>query len=151
MEEKELPWKCPVCGARFMTEEELKEHVRKERRKKKREEKKEEEAKEEERKIDEIMVKGIHVTRGDCLRVIVARSVYVFRVDDFTDNPTVVRGVDMYGNEIALDLRKAIVITKLTPEKFAFLQERGKRAEARFYSRTRVKKKKKEKKEEEGG
>ncbi len=146
VEGRELPWKCPMCGAQFAMEEELKEHVRKVHKRRRKEE-------EEERaeRVEEITVKGIKIRRGDCLRAIISRSTYVFQVEDFTENPSVVRGVDMYGNEIALDLRKAIVLSKLTPEKFKFLQERGKRAEARVFSRAKKRKAKKRKKEEEGG
>jgi len=147
---RELPWKCPVCGAQFAMEEELKEHVRKAHKRRRKEEEEEEEEERVER-VEEITVKGLKVRRGDCLRAIISRSTYVFQVEDFTENPSVVRGVDMYGNEIALDLRKAIVLSKITPEKFKFLQERGKRAEAKVYSRGKKRKAKKEKKEEEGG
>ena len=147
---RELPWKCPICGERFMTEEELKEHVRKAHKKRK-EVVEEEEEEEKAERVEEVTVKGIKIRRGDCLRAIISRSTYVFQVEDFTENPSVVRGVDMYGNEIALDLRKAIVLSKIAPEKFKFLQERGKRAEAKVYSTAKKRKAKKEKKEEEGG
>jgi len=144
---RELPWKCPVCGAQFALEEELKEHVLKEHRRRKEEE---EEAEEEEKaaRVEEITVKGIRIRRGDCLRAIISRSTYVFRVEDFTENPSVVRGVDIYGNEIALDLRKAIVLSKVKPEKFEFLQERGRKAEARVQRRAGKKKPKRRKKGE---
>ena len=146
-EARELPWKCPVCGAQFALEEELKEHVLKEHRRRKEEE---EEAEEEEKaaRVEEITVKGIRIRRGDCLRAIISRSTYVFRVEDFTENPSVVRGVDIYGNEIALDLRKAIVLSKVKPEKFEFLQERGRKAEARVQRRAGKKKPKRRKKGE---
>jgi len=142
-EARELPWKCPVCGAQFMAEEELKEHVQREHRRKR-----EEEEEEKVERVEEITVKGIRIRRGDCLRAIISRSTYVFRVEDFTENPSVVKGVDIYGNEIALDLRKAIVLSKIKPEKFEFLQERGRRAEAKV-QRARKKKAKRGKKEGE--
>ena len=145
----ELPWRCPVCGAQFMTEEELKEHVQKEH-KRRREEEEEVEEEETAARVEEITVKGIRIRRGDCLRAIISRSTYVFRVEDFTENPSVVRGVDIYGNEIALDLRKAIVLSKMRPEKFEFLQERGKKAEAKVQRRAGKKKPKRRKKEEKG-
>jgi len=145
-EAKELPWRCPLCGAQFMAEEELKEHVAREH-KRRREEEEEEEMIE---RVEEVTVKGIRIRRGDCLRAIISRSTYVFQVEDFTENPSVVRGVDMYGNEIALDLRKAIVLSKISQEKFKFLQERGKRAEAKVYQHKKKRKRKKEKKEEKG-
>jgi hypothetical protein len=142
-EARELPWKCPVCGARFMTEEELREHVAREHRRRR-----EEEEEEKAERVEEVTVKGIRIRRGDCLRAIISRSTYVFKVEDFTENPSVVRGVDIYGNEIALDLRKAIVLSKIKPEKFEFLQERGRRAEAKV-QRARKKKAKRGKKEGE--
>lgn len=150
-EARELPWKCPICGAQFALEEELKEHVAKEHRKKREEEEEAEEEEERVERVEEITVKGIRIRRGDCLRAIISRSTYVFQVEDFTENPSVVRGVDMYGNEIALDLRKAIVLSKISQDKFKFLQERGKRAEARVFSRAKKRKAKKRKKEEKGG
>ena len=150
-EARELPWKCPVCGAQFMAEEELKEHVLKEHKGRRRKEEEEEEEEERVERVEEITVKGLKIRRGDCLRAIISRSTYVFQVEDFTENPSVVRGVDMYGNEIALDLRKAIVLSKIAPEKFKFLQERGKRAEAKVYQRKKKRKRKKGKKEEAGG
>ena len=148
---RELPWKCPVCGVQFMTEEELKEHVYKVHKKRK-EVAEEEEEEEKVERVEEITVKGIKIRRGDCLRAIISRSTYVFRVEDFTENPSVVKGVDIYGNEIALDLRKAIVLSKIKPEKFEFLQERGRRAEAKVQrARKKKRSRKREKEEGEGG
>lgn len=77
--------------------------------------------------IDHVIVKGVEIRIGDCLRAVIGRNVYIMKVDSFTDNPTVVHGLDIYGQEIAVDLRKAIVLSKLTPEKFEFLSSNAKR------------------------
>jgi pyruvate/2-oxoglutarate dehydrogenase complex dihydrolipoamide acyltransferase (E2) component len=86
-----------------------------------------------------LTVKGIRITRGDVVRAVVGKSVYIFRVTEFTETLPVVTGVDIYGNEISIDLRKAIVIAKMPPEKFDVLRERARELEVR------------RKKKEEGG
>jgi len=87
-----------------------------------------------------LTIKGLKITKGDIVRAVVSRNVYIFKVLEFTESLPIVVGEDIYGNQISIDLRKAIVLSKLLPEKFDVLRERAREIEFR-----REKKKKGEK------
>jgi hypothetical protein len=87
-----------------------------------------------------LTIKGLKITKGDVVRAVVSRNVYIFKVIEFTESLPIVVGEDIYGNQISIDLRKAIVLSKLLPEKFDVLRERAREIEFR-----REKKKKGEK------
>jgi hypothetical protein len=86
------------------------------------------EAHEEERKL-KVKVKGIEITQGDCIRVVIARNIFIIRVHDFSEALPIAVGEDIYGNTISVDLRKALVISKISPEKFEELKKRAKEME----------------------
>ena len=83
---------------------------------------------EEERRV-KIRVKGIEIEQGDCIRVVIARNIFIVRVRDFSEALPIAVGEDIYGNTISVDLRKALVISKISPEKFEELRKRAKEME----------------------
>jgi len=83
---------------------------------------------EEERRV-KIRVKGIEIEQGDCIRVVIARNIFIVRVHDFSEALPIAVGEDIYGNTISVDLRKALVISKISPEKFEELRKRAKEME----------------------
>lgn len=97
-------------------------------------------------KLEVLTVKGIRLRRGDCVRAVISRNVYIIRIEDFTEVLPVVRGTDIYGNEIAIDLRKAIVLSKMSPEKYEALKVRARELEVK-----KLKKKPTQKTTESGG
>jgi hypothetical protein len=86
------------------------------------------EAHEEERRL-KVKVKGIEIEQGDCIRVVIARNIFIIRVHDFSEALPIAVGEDIYGNTISVDLRKALVISKLSAEKFEELKKRAKEME----------------------
>ena len=88
-----------------------------------------EEAKEEHEVV--ITLRGIKLTKGDCIRVVISRNVFIVKILDFSENLPVVVGEDIYGNITSIDLRKALVITKITPEKYEEFKRRAKEMEIR--------------------
>jgi head-tail adaptor len=86
------------------------------------------EAHEEERRI-KVKVKGIEIEQGDCIRVVIARNIFIVRVRDFSEALPIAVGEDIYGNTISVDLRKALVISKISSEKFEELKKRAKEME----------------------
>jgi hypothetical protein len=86
------------------------------------------EAHEEERRI-KVRVKGIEIEQGDCIRVVIARNIFIVRVRDFSEALPIAVGEDIYGNTISVDLRKALVISKISAEKFEELKKRAKEME----------------------
>jgi hypothetical protein len=86
------------------------------------------EAHEEERRI-KVRVKGIEIEQGDCIRVVIARNIFIVRVRDFSETLPIAVGEDIYGNTISVDLRKALVISKISSEKFEELKKRAKEME----------------------
>jgi hypothetical protein len=83
---------------------------------------------EEERRL-KVKVKGIEIEQGDCIRVVIARNIFIVRVHDFSEALPIAVGEDIYGNTISVDLRKALVISKISPEKFEELKKRAKEME----------------------
>ena len=88
-----------------------------------------EEAKEEHEVV--ITLRGIKLTKGDCIRVVISRNVFIVRILDFSENLPIVVGEDIYGNTTSIDLRKALVITKITNEKYEEFKKRAKEMEIR--------------------
>jgi hypothetical protein len=86
------------------------------------------EVREEERRL-KVKVKGIEIEQGDCIRVVIARNIFIIRVHDFSEALPIAVGEDIYGNTISVDLRKALVISKLSAEKFEELKKRAKEME----------------------
>ena len=86
------------------------------------------EAHEEERRL-KVRVKGIEIEQGDCIRVVIARNIFIVRVRDFSEALPIAVGEDIYGNTISVDLRKALVISKISAEKFEELKKRAKEME----------------------
>jgi hypothetical protein len=83
---------------------------------------------EEERRV-RVKVKGIEIEQGDCIRVVIARNIFIIRVHDFSEALPIAVGEDIYGNTISVDLRKALVISKISNEKFEELKKRAKEME----------------------
>jgi hypothetical protein len=83
---------------------------------------------EEERRL-KVRVKGIEIEQGDCIRVVIARNIFIVRVRDFSEALPIAVGEDIYGNTISVDLRKALVISKISGEKFEELKKRAKEME----------------------
>jgi hypothetical protein len=88
-----------------------------------------EEAREEHEVV--ITIRGIRLTKGDCIRVVISRNVFIVKILEFSENLPIVVGEDIYGNTTSIDLRKALVITKITPEKYEEFQKRAKEMEIR--------------------
>jgi hypothetical protein len=78
-----------------------------------------------------ITIRGIQLKKGDCIRVVISRNVFIVRIEDFSENLPIVIGTDIYGNTTSIDLRKALVITKITPEKYEEFKKRAKEMEIR--------------------
>jgi hypothetical protein len=78
-----------------------------------------------------ITLRGIKLTKGDCIRVVISRNVFIVRILDFSENLPIIVGEDIYGNTTSIDLRKALVITKITPEKYEEFKKRAKEMEIR--------------------
>jgi len=152
---------CPICGKRYSTLANLMKHLRRvhgvenpkeflsnpslwaqaaekaaETAEAEEEEKavEEEKAEEEERDVF-ITVRGIRLTRGDCIRVIISRNTFIVRIHDFSEAVPVVVGEDIYGNQVSVDLRKALVIAKISPEKFEEIKKRAREMEIRRRSK----------------
>jgi len=88
-----------------------------------------EEAREEHEVV--ITIRGIRLTKGDCIRVVISRNVFIVKILEFSENLPIVVGEDIYGNTTSIDLRKALVITKITPEKYEEFKKRAKEMEIR--------------------
>jgi uncharacterized protein YueI len=88
-----------------------------------------EEAREEHEVV--LTIRGIKLSKGDCIRVVISRNVFIVRVEDFSENLPIIIGTDIYGNTTSIDLRKALVITKITPEKYEEFKKRAKEMEIR--------------------
>ena len=78
-----------------------------------------------------ITIRGIRLTKGDCIRVVISRNVFIVKILEFSENLPIVVGEDIYGNTTSIDLRKALVITKITPEKYEEFKKRAKEMEIR--------------------
>jgi hypothetical protein len=78
-----------------------------------------------------ITIRGIQLKKGDCVRVVISRNVFIVRIEDFSENLPIIIGTDIYGNTTSIDLRKALVITKITPEKYEEFKKRAKEMEIR--------------------
>jgi hypothetical protein len=78
-----------------------------------------------------ITLRGIKLTKGDCIRVVISRNVFIVKILDFSENLPIIVGEDIYGNTTSIDLRKALVITKITPEKYEEFKKRAKEMEIR--------------------
>jgi hypothetical protein len=91
------------------------------------------EAIEETREEHEVVltIRGIKLSRGDCIRVVISRNVFIVKIEDFSENLPIIIGTDIYGNTTSIDLRKALVITKITPEKYEEFKKRAKEMEIR--------------------
>ena len=78
-----------------------------------------------------ITIRGIRLTKGDCIRVVISRNVFIVKILEFSENLPIVVGEDIYGNTTSIDLRKALVITKITNEKYEEFKKRAKEMEIR--------------------
>ena len=78
-----------------------------------------------------ITLRGIRLTKGDCIRVVISRNVFIVKILDFSENLPIIVGEDIYGNVTSIDLRKALVITKITNEKYEEFKRRAKEMEIR--------------------
>ena len=78
-----------------------------------------------------LTIRGIKLSRGDCIRVVISRNVFIVKIEDFSENLPIIIGTDIYGNTTSIDLRKALVITKITPEKYEEFKKRAKEMEIR--------------------
>ena len=78
-----------------------------------------------------ITIRGIQLKKGDCIRVVISRNVFIVKIEDFSENLPIVIGTDIYGNTTSIDLRKALVITKITNEKYEEFKKRAKEIEIR--------------------
>jgi hypothetical protein len=78
-----------------------------------------------------ITLRGIKLTKGDCIRVVISRNVFIVKILDFSENLPIIVGEDIYGNTTSIDLRKALVITKITNEKYEEFKKRAKEMEIR--------------------
>jgi len=78
-----------------------------------------------------ITIRGIQLKKGDCIRVVISRNVFIVKILRFSENLQIIVGEDIYGNTTSIDLRKALVITKITPEKYEEFKRRAKEMEIR--------------------
>jgi len=78
-----------------------------------------------------ITIRGIQLKKGDCIRVVISRNVFIVKILRFSENLQIIVGEDIYGNTTSIDLRKALVITKITPEKYEEFKKRAKEMEIR--------------------
>ena len=87
---------CPFCG-KLVPEAEIEEHIR--------------------THVAEERASGFafDVKPGEMLKVVYGRYAWYVLVTSVRTLP-IIRGIDVYGNEVKLDLRKAMLVAKLTPE-----------------------------------
>jgi len=78
-----------------------------------------------------ITIRGIQLKKGDCIRVVISRNVFIVKIEDFSENLPIVIGTDIYGNTTSIDLRKALVITKISNEKYEEFKKRAREMEIR--------------------
>jgi len=107
-------------------QEQIQEHTQEEQ---KPEQEQIEETKEEHEVV--ITLRGIQLKKGDCIRVVISRNVFIVKIEDFSENLPIIIGTDIYGNVTSIDLRKALVITKITNEKYEEFKKRAKEMEIR--------------------
>jgi len=87
---------CPFCG-KLIPEPEIDEHIK--------------------IHVEEESAPGFsyNIRPGEMLKVVYGRYAWYVLVTNVRMMP-IVQGRDVYGNEVKLDLRKAMMIVKLTPE-----------------------------------
>ena len=107
---------CPFCG-KLIPEGEIDEHIKKH--------------------VEEETATGLtfDVKPGEMIKVVYGRYAWYVLVTSVRMAP-IIQGRDVYGNEVRLDLRKAMMVVKLTPEQAqevlrrAYQRRKKKRAEA---------------------
>ena len=68
--------------------------------------------------IEKYNVRGIWIEREKCYKVLISRFIFYVKVLDFTENPYVIYGVDIYGKAVSIDFRKAYMISEYDCNQF---------------------------------
>lgn len=76
--------------------------------------------------IEKYNIRGIWVEREKCYKVLISRYSFYVKVLDFTENPYVVYGVDIYGKAVSIDFRKAFMISEYDCEQFENRKQKAK-------------------------
>jgi hypothetical protein len=68
--------------------------------------------------MEKFNIRGIWIEREKCYKVLISRYSFYIKVLDFTENPYVVYGVDIYGKAVSIDFRKAFMISEYDCNQF---------------------------------